>query len=943
MISRRITIQCTTAHNPAECITSLARGAPLSYNAGMGTSSKPGPASGSNLEIDSWLRDGGMVIAASERARRALTARYHLARRAEGLSAWPEPAIQDWQTFLRFAWEKLVSSDTDDVRLLLDPLQEKSIWTNIAGSEQRLATLLSGPRNRVAALALKAHQLLCLYAPQYLRANARSGWQQDADVFSGWLDAFEDICATGKLLSPARLPLELIAQLEKLPATSSRPPLLLAGFDRMLPVQRKLLDTWGAWRQTTGRDAANAICFYRAPDAQSELAACALWCKQKLVADPKAKLLVVSQDVPQRRGEIERTFLALANVPDISPAFEFSLGIPLSKVALARSAHLHLRWLSNSVEESELDWLFSSGMAVADAQESAALQNYIRMLRRRGLERPQWSLQAFLNQQVNAELPADWVKRVSEAQRRLAENARNRRSPLEWAEFVPSLLQTIGWPGARPLSSEEFQVIRRWDLALESCASLGFDGRRIPWNEFLIALADAMEDTLFAPESHDAPIQIAGPAEPAGLTADAIWFMGASENAWPATGATHPLLPLDVQRDVAMPHATSQLDWELSNAIVTRLLSSAPEVCFSYARQGDEAEARPSRLIVRVAGTPQALPAELIAPQAPPACTESFDDMGIVAYAGDNVLGGASVLTCQSQCPFKAFAAARLAAQSWNAAEPCLTAAQRGQLLHAALHSIWGGAKTGGIRTLSELRQLNNRETFIAEHVLRAMQSALKVALRERLPHRYLELEERRLNLLLGEWLEYELARVEFTTLETEAERTVQLAGLSFDLRLDRIDRLSDGSLLVIDYKTGVVTPKSWELPRPDDVQLPLYASFAIDDDETLGGLAFAKVRRGDDRGFAGHIKDARATLFPSLRGTSSLVKNKLDEENINHWKHEIEVLARNFLAGRADVNPREYPETCSRCGLQTLCRIQEHRVLIAVDEDSAGEETVDE
>jgi probable DNA repair protein len=486
-------------------------------------------------------------------------------------------------------------------------------------------------------------------------------------------------------------------------------------------------------------------------------------------------------------------------------------------------------------------------------------------------------------------------------------------------------------------------VIRRWDLALESCASLGFDGRRIPSNEFLIALADALEDTLFAPESHDAPIQITGPAESAGLTADAIWFMGARETAWPPTGATHPLLPLDVQRETAMPHATSQLDWELSNAIVTRLLSSAPEVCFSCARQGDEADSRPSRMIASAAGIPQAIPADFITPQAPPACTESFEDIGIVAYAGDNVLGGASVLTYQSQCPFKAFAVARLAAKSWNAAEPCLTAAQRGQLLHAALHSIWGGAKTGGIRTLSELRQLNNRETFIAEHVIRAMQSALKVTVRERLPHRYLEMEERRLNSLLGEWLEYEFARVEFTALETEAERTVQLADLSFDLRLDRIDRLSDGSLLVIDYKTGVVTPKSWELPRPDDVQLPLYASFAIDDNETLGGLAFAKVRRGNDLGFAGHIKDARATLFPSLRGTSSLVKNKLDEENINDWKCDIEALARNFLAGRADVNPREYPETCSRCGLQTLCRIQEHRVLIAVDEDSAGEEATDE
>ena len=189
------------------------------------------------------------------------------------------------------------------------------------------------------------------------------------------------------------------------------------------------------------------------------------------------------------------------------------------------------------------------------------------------------------------------------------------------------------------------------------------------------------------------------------------------------------------------------------------------------------------------------------------------------------------------------------------------------------------------------------------------MQSALKEAVRERLPHRYLEMEERRLNFLLGEWLEYELTRVEFTALETEAERSVTLAGLTFDLRLDRIDRLSDGSLLVIDYKTGVVTPKSWELPRPDDVQLPLYASFAVDEDETLGGLAFAKVRRGDDLGFAGHINDACATLISSLRGTSSLVKNKLDENKDKK------------LETRDRISCAEFPGRSCRCRPSRISR----------------------
>ena len=878
-----------------------------------------------------------MVIAATERARRALTARYNRARRAEGMSAWPAPAIQDWHTFLRTAWEEQSVSGADE-RLLLNPMQEKSIWANIAGSEQQLATLLHGPRNRMATLAMGAHQLLCSYAPQYLRTAARIGWQQDAGTFSAWLDDFEQACTAGQLLSVARLPLELITRIEDESQVHPRPALLLVGFDRILPAQRRLFDSWGKWEQAKHVAPAEEIRYFWSLDEQSELTACALWCRQQLDANPLRKLLVIAPELSQRRGEIERTFLAITQ--GSSPCFEFSLGIPLSKVALAHSAYLFLRWLSNPLDENELDWLFSCGMGT-DAQESAALQSYMRTLRQRGLERPRWSLQAFLGQQVSATLPANWVKRMLDAQLRLADNARNLKNPIEWAELIPNLLQVIGWPGARALSSEEFQVIRRWELVLESCASLGFDGRHIPWSEFLLTLESTLEETLFAPESQDAPIQIAGPAESAGLTADTIWFMGTSESAWPASGAAHPLLPLQIQRNAGMPHASSQLDWELSDTIIARLLSSGSQVCFSYSRSGKDTEARPSRMIVRVAGTPAALPAKLIAPAAPPALTAPYEDFSIAEFHHDRVRGGASVLTYQSQCPFKAFAIARLAAQSWNPAEPCLTAAQRGQLLHAVLHSIWGGARTGGIRSLAELRAIDDRSAFIAEHVRRATQSALKQAVRERLPQRYLEMEERRLNSLIGEWLNYELTRVDFTVLQTEADRAIAFAGLSFDLRLDRIDQLSDDTLLVIDYKTGSVKTTSWELPRPDDVQLPLYATFALSSEEKLGGLTFAKVRRGDLE-FAGRINDARSTLIPSLRGTNSLVKNKLDEKKLRDWKLQIEELVRNFIAGRADVNPREYPETCTRCGLHALCRIQEHQVLLSTGDTTEKDEADD-
>ena len=890
----------------------------------------------SGLEIDGWLQAGGLVVAASERAARALAARFHRARRAECLGAWPAPAIFDWQSFVLDVWEK--QTKASDGRLVLNSQQEHSIWVQIAGSSQHMATLLEGPRHRMANLAMEAHKLLCSYAPQFLKESARVGWPGDARHFSSWLAAFDASCLSSNLLSSARLPLELIQMLEGSAPTGlpSRPPLLLAGFDRILPIQRRFFDAWGQSQEAAAGTEASEIHVYSTSDTQSELAACALWCKSRLAVDPQARLLVVTQDLAQRRGEIERAFLSLAeDRPDAAPSalpFEFSLGIPLSQVGLARGAQLMLRWLTSPIEEHEVDWLLSTGHAAADSQESVALQTYMRTLRRRGLERTEWSLNAFLSQRVDTPIPESWAARMIDSQRRFAEHARLARTPIEWAELVPQLLQTAGWPGSRPLASTEFQALRRWRQTVESSASLGFDGRRIRWQDFLSALARGLDETLFAPESHDAPIQIAGPAESAGLTADGIWFMGASENAWPASGSTHPLLPLEVQREAKMPHATAQLDWELALSITHRLLRSAPQICFSYARQSDDVETRASRLVLQSGGAPQPLPAEFATRPAPDALTVPFEDASRVPFPPGKVEGGSSVLTYQSQCPFKAFATARLAAQGWDPAEAGLTAAQRGRLLHAVLHIIWGG-QPQGIRTLNELRAQNDRKAFVSRIVQDVFEELVRSGLRERMPERYLELEQLRLIHLITEWLDYEATRAVFEVMETEAKRVIQLAGITLDVRLDRIDLLNDGSLLVIDYKTGQVTPKAWELPRPDDVQLPLYGGFALEDGEELGGLVFAKVRSGDQC-FAGHVGDAKATLISGLSSTSALVKNNLSGEMLIDWRDRIEQLARDFLSGRAEVDPRDYPKTCEHCGLETLCRISESRTLL---EDGEG------
>jgi ATP-dependent helicase/nuclease subunit B len=882
------------------------------YNAGMG-SKQPS-------EIDAWLRAGGTVIAASERGARAVTAAYHRARRAEGLTAWAAPDVRDWHSFAQQEWEKR----NRDARMVLNPLQEQALWAGIVKQVSPAAAHLEAPRQRLAAMAMEAHRLICSYAPQYLDAKSRSAWQQDAGAFSSWLAAFDELCRRRECVSQARLALELTDWLEN--DSAQRSELLLVGFDRILPVQLALFRAWGSWREAAPREPVQNVSFWQAADTREELAACALWCERELKANPQAKLLLVTQNEARQRGEIERALLRYAR-PECeaqtnAPFFEFSLGVPLMQTSLGRGALLTFKWLSRQIAENEIDWLLSTGQLAASDDETRTLTAHMRAIRRRNLQRPEWSLTEWITQRGAEVLPEAFTRRVVEAKRQLEEQIRSAHSPMNWSELAQRLLETAGWPGGRPLGSEEFQVTSRLERVLVDCASLGFDGATMQWPDFISALERASAESLFSPESHDAPILIAGPAQTAGLAVDGIWFLGVSDDAWPASGATQPFLPIHVQREARMPHGAAQFDWELAQTMTARLMASASQVNFSFAKQGENGEARPSRLITTQAADPRELPQELRPALSSEPAIEQWTDSSRVPFPGGKVRGGATVLTSQSQCPFKAFATSRLAAEGWEAAEAGLTARQRGQLLHDVLKLVWDPAH-GGINSHAQLIAIPDLREFVAPRVGDAMAEAQRTSGWGWMPPRYLELEAVRLTNLVAEWLEYEKARVPFTVEETEMRRALHIEGIDLNVRIDRLDRLNDGKLLVIDYKSGNADPNQWDLPRPEDVQLPLYAGFALDKTEKLGGLVFAKIRAGELE-FAGRIEDAKGTLRQKTSGNSNLVKKPLTLEQMIEWKEYIEKCAKDLMTGCAEVDPRDYPETCKYCALKPMCRIEE-------------------
>jgi probable DNA repair protein len=284
------------------------------------------------------------------------------------------------------------------------------------------------------------------------------------------------------------------------------------------------------------------------------------------------------------------------------------------------------------------------------------------------------------------------------------------------------------------------------------------------------------------------------------------------------------------------------------------------------------------------------------------------------------VRGGTGVFKQQAACPFRAFAEYRLGAVTLDEPEPGLNAAERGTLLHAVLEQVWDGlASQENLLRLSIDEEQVLVEAAVA-HAVTRMASARPQTFTER----FLLLEKSRLTRLTHEWLVLERARAPFSVIKPEAQGSVTVGGLTFSAKIDRIDRLADDTLAVVDYKTGQPDVAQWFGDRPEEPQLPLYSLFAMPADQPVGAVLFGQVRLGDMR-YKGLARAADvAPGVPALHASKYVAEYADWDALLSAWRATLTGLAEDFRRGHALVDPKEFPNTCRYCDLTPFCRIHE-------------------
>ncbi len=852
------------------------------------------------------LSQGDLILTANNRLRNHILRAYGVYQQTQDKSVWAAPAIYPLNQWLRECWRQLQDQAYEPSQVMIaSALQRQYLWEDVI-THSSVSDALLQPE----PLAHSADSALRNLALWRLDEKTLHGFEnQNTQHFVSWLQEFNARLAQMQLITEEKS-FDIVADAFANNILARPARIYLQGFDDIPPLINHVLNlaSPNIIRLPPQRVTHNKIDRVSATDDETEINAAALWAKQILEHDADAVIGIIVPNLGQCRDQVERLFTdvfePLAKLPDkprYTLPFNFSAGTPLAATPIIYAALELLNLTRGPWELDSLCDLMQSPF-FSDADNEWTLRASIcERLRKQG----KFMISAAdLHYHSRKICDALKITSTDNLATRLIALENQRRASLGqhaagyWVDFFQQQLNLLGWPGTRRLDSQEFQQVKLWHQVLDDFATLDSTGLRLDHHQALKQLRNLAGKTPFQAQTPDSPIQILGALEGAGLHFSHCWVMGLHHRQWPPVPAPNPLLPMALQRDHQMPHASAERELVFAQALTENYRHCAAQVVFSSAHSDTENELRPSALIRAI---PETALTDLVLTRVN--CTQqnaqtitAVKQWQLVQVShGPQLLlndkpvrGGSNVFKQQAACPFNAFARLRLGAEQINEPVAGFSAIERGNILHDALAIIW--------------RKLNNSHQLLVlsnDELHKLINTAAAEAIRPAQQQRpaelgpfYCSLEQERLVHLLHDWLEQEKTRPPFTVIAIEEQRTVNFAGLTLQLRIDRIDQLESGELLLIDYKTGSPKIKSWLGKRPDEPQLPLYA---VSHHEPVAAIAFAQLNAKAVQWLGtGHLSVFHEGIQPPPMEWP---------EQLAQWQSCLQQLAQDFIAGDARVD----------------------------------------
>ena len=832
-------------------------------------------------DLFALMQAGATVITPNNRLSNQLLQDYYLQQEA---LMEDKPYCLPYQALLRDLYNKARHLDAHKAHpILLSQFQQRHLWQKIISDQSNY------PCNEGLLHEIQEAWTRCQLWLIDMNSPVFSLTPQSSQ-FQAWQRQFQHALTTLCAITEEQL-VDQILQCQKVLHANT---VIWVCFDDYTPQQRALqqaFDKKGCLQYYYDLipTKPNSQC-YAALDHQDECLQMIAWLKERIAAG-ESRIGVVVPELQAQYHPLQR--LLQQHIPP--EQFSISLGKPLTDYSLVTHAIMWLGLDKKLISNHQVRLLLRSPYLFGSKSElsmRSQVMHNSKLLQES--EIPYNSLIEEFNQTI---------PKLAKVINNLTDYPEQATSQAWMNEFKTRLI-TLGFPGEYPLNSPTYQCFQRFMGLFDELLQLSVIHPLMSAETALNALHDLAKSTIFQIRKSTTPIQILGLLEASGCTFDSVWVSGLTDQCLPQKTSLSAFIPLDLQRDHQMPRAVAARELQFAQQLLQRLQRGSQHSIFSYPCLTGDMPNMPSPLIIDL---PKLTPLLLKSSTKKTSLVPHEEIYSLPLNSIEKASGGTSLLANQAKCPFRAFAAHRLHATS----EPVLStgpdAGERGQILHRIMELLWqkmGSQQQLNTLTSSELNQLitSTIQSVLIPYIHNRQQSFSSVVQ---------DVELSRLRRLINACLDWEKQRPAFVVEALEKTFTINLSGIDFRVRIDRMDRVESDKKWVIDYKTSIPTVKPWNEERPEAPQLLLYALL----DERINALLFLQLKTG--RLTCNGLSEE--TL--PIKGIIGLKKNEHWVDHQQQWHQQLTALATEFATGFCPPRPNR-TSTCGQCDFQNLCRI---------------------
>ena len=892
--------------------------------------------------LKGYLEDGDTILVPNLRSRDAILFQY---LNDSDQTPKPTPKIFPVDIFIQNLWELNSRTGTSQCSRsrIISPEEELVLWEAIIEVSLDSIPLLNvSETSKAVSHSYHLAQQWILDETE-LEKSGSNFKKKDAIIFANWRQKFREHCGEKGIITLVDATISLIKLISSRKINHLPTRTVLVNFHESPPLYEKLFDVLPRTTDISTFEVVNSIVeekqtLIETKDINQEVALCAQWVNGISQKFPHAHIGILAPDKNLYKEKFEK---ALANeiradnlYEDLSirPLFNSaSTGLTLFDSALIYDAFLILKLCKAEHSINDIVRLLQSPFVVFEKdrndstrQECMALCSSLRKLSIRTISDREF-LNFLDNEKTNFWSEVFSLKLIHFRTR--LRNMRGKNSVIIWAELFEELLQHGGWPNIKSGQKLPILALNQWDKLLQKfrhCADI------LPKLDFESALRilEKLAKSIQQKSNFNGllPFSFFSISESVSLDYDYVWLLGMSDSNFPKPANPSPFIQYSLQESVGMPYSNGETELRTARTQLRKIIDSTEiELIASFHRSDEKQHYEPSRILEEFnfsTSEGSQLKLRENSRQRPSIEFETIFNESLAISESEKISGGSELLSDQSRCPFKSFAINRLGAIPDPEPTIGISKMTKGTALHIALEFLF--TEISSRKVLLSLSELE-LESLIENAAQRSINYLLSKHKDIATP-KILKIEFKRITRILDNFMDEEKNQPPFEIISLEKKLSATFGNVTFNIRIDRIDKTPSSNLILIDYKSGkyAPSPRDWIKERPSDMQLPLYHTICNSNDvKSISAVLIASINRETQSTYYGlsseeSIKTGIKAVKSAKLGIASW------DELTEQWDEKVFELSTDINNGKCDVNPINETETCKTCGLQALCRKHE-------------------